>query len=302
MSPVKVVRFASEDVKTMNDDVSHLISRLIDGPAQLRKILFAGALGPAPALAFQVDFPRLEIVLEGQLTDTGITPDAPLMMELDALYVPAGVWNFPQWSSPATTLSILFGKQQLGFSVTQWDGQHLKNLAKQHVARRGPRIGSFLLQTLHEMQMQPTEQQTARLIVASLLSHCHDLLGSQIQTASRSQALFEAIRDYIDEHYAMPLTRESVAKSFYISPNYLSHLFQKAGTIGFNEYLNHTRLEHAKALLKEYDLKVKEVAHTCGFVDSNYFCRLFRKNTERSPSEYRRQYHSQITEKDVIQE
>ncbi|MDF7729042.1 hypothetical protein PUR50_29460, partial [Enterobacter hormaechei subsp. steigerwaltii] len=85
-----------------------------------------------------------------------------------------------------------------------------QNLAKQHVARRGPRIGSFLLQTLNEMQMQPQEQQTARLIVASLLSHCRDLLGSQIQTASRSQALFEAIRDYIDERYASALTRESV--------------------------------------------------------------------------------------------
>lgn len=93
------------------------------------------------------------------------------------------------------------------------------------------------------------------------------------------------------------MTRESVAQAFYISPNYLSHLFQKTGAIGFNEYLNHTRLEHAKTLLKGYDLKVKEVAHRCGFVDSNYFCRLFRKNTERSPSEYRRQYHSQLTEK-----
>ncbi len=58
------------------------------------------------------------------------------------------------------------------------------------------------------------------------------------------------------------------------STNYLSHLFQKTGAIGFNEYLNHTRLEHAKTLLKGYDLKVKEVAHACGFVDSNYFCRL----------------------------
>lgn len=135
----------------------------------------------------------------------------------------------------------------------------------------------FLLQTLNEMQMQSQEQQTARLIVASLLSHCRDLLGSQIQTASRSQALFEAIRDYIDERYASALTRESVAQAFYISPNYLSHLFQKTGAIGFNEYLNHTRLEHAKTLLKGYDLKVKEVAHACGFVDSNYFCRLFRK-------------------------
>lgn len=89
----------------------------------------------------------------------------------------------------------------------------------------------FLLQTLNEMQMQSQEQQTARLIVTSLLSHCRDLLGSQIQTASRSQALFEAIRDYIDERYASALTRESVAQAFYISPNYLSHLFQKRGPL-----------------------------------------------------------------------
>lgn len=282
----------------MYHDVSHLLSRLINGPLPLRQVCFASTNVSMPELAYQVDFPRLEIVLEGEFADVSI---GNKLTSGDVLYVPAGGWNLPQWHTPVTTLSILFGKQQLGFSIVQWDGKQFQNLAKQHVARRGPRIGSFLLQTLHEMQMQmqPQEQQTARLIVASLLSHCRDLLGSQIQTASRSQALFDAIRDYIDERYASPLTRESVAQAFYISPNYLSHLFQKTGAIGFNEYLNHTRLEHAKALLKGYDLKVKEVAHTCGFVDSNYFCRLFRKNTERSPSEYRRQYHSQLTEKEA---
>ncbi len=278
----------------MYHDVNHLLSRLISGATPLRHIYFASTSGPVPELAYKVDFPRLEIVLEGELIDAGLTQT---LIPCDVLYVPAGGWNFPQINSPVTTFSILFGKQQLGFSVVQWDGKHYHNLTKQHVARRGPRIGSFLLQTLNEMQMQPQEQHTARLIVTSLLSHCRDLLGSQIQTASRSQALFEAIRNYIDEHYAMALTRESVAQAFYISPNYLSHLFQKTGGMGFNEYLNHTRLEHSRMLLKGYDLKVKEVAHACGFVDSNYFCRLFRKNTERSPSEYRRQYHSQLTEK-----
>lgn len=282
----------------MPHDISHILTDLISGVSLLRQVHFANPAAPAPELALQVDFPRLEIVLEGTVEDRA----AHELQQHDVMYVPAGSWNSPQWKRPATTLSILFGKQQLGFSIVQWDGSALRNLAKQHVARRGPRIGSFLLQTLHEMQMQPQEQQTARLIVASLLSHCTDLLGSQIQTASRSQALFEAIRDYIDEHYASALTRESVAQAFYISPNYLSHLFQKTGAIGFNEYLTHTRLEHARQLLKGYDLKVKEVAHACGFIDSNYFCRLFRKNTERSPSEYRRQYHSQLTGKEITPE
>lgn len=276
----------------MHSDINPLLSHIASGITPLQKISFAGNHSPVPEMAFQVDFPRLEILLEGQLTDAALGES---MQALDALYVPAGGWNFPQWQSPVTTLSILFGKQQLGFSVQQWDGQQLKNMAKQHVARRGPRVGSFLLQTMSEIQMQPQEQQTARLIATSLISHCADLLSSQIQTASRSQALFDAIREYIDSHFAEPLTRESVAQAFYISPNYLSHLFQKSGVMGFNEYLNHTRLEHARRLLKGYDLKVKEIAHACGFVDSNYFCRLFRKNTDRSPSEYRRQYHSQLT-------
>ncbi len=115
----------------------------------------------------------------------------------------------------------------------------------------------FLLQTLNEMQMQSQEQQTARLIVASLLSHCRDLLGSQIQTASRSRALFEAIRDYIDERYASTYPRICRTGVLYFA-KLPSHLFQKNGAIGFNEYLNHTRLEHAKTLLKGYDLKVKK--------------------------------------------
>lgn len=174
----------------MYHDVSYLLSRLINGPLSLRQIYFASSNGPVPDLAYQVDFPRLEIVLEGEFVDTGA---GATLVPGDVLYVAAGGWNFPQWKTPATTFSVLFGKQQLGFSVVQWDGKQYQNLAKQHVARRGPRIGSFLLQTLNEMQMQSQEQQTARLIVASLLSHCRDLLGSQIQTASRSQS---SIRSY----------------------------------------------------------------------------------------------------------
>ena len=286
----------------MDIDINQAIDSFIKGPAVIGKVRFSTETRPASEKAVSVDFPRLEIMLEGQVSDPAVKADPAQLTPHDVLYIPAGGWNDPQWLVPSTLLTILFGKQQLEFVLRNWDGSALNVLDKQQVPRRGPRVGSFLLQALNEMQMQPQEQQTARLIVASLLSHCRDLLGSQIQTASRSQALFEAIRDYIDERYASALTRESVAQAFYISPNYLSHLFQKTGAIGFNEYLNHTRLEHAKTLLKGYDLKVKEVAHACGFVDSNYFCRLFRKNTERSPSEYRRQYHSQLTEKPTTPE
>jgi len=232
--------------------------------------------------------PRLEIVLEGE---------AGVLHAHNALFIPAGGKLLRPGKTSVTLLSLLFGKQQLTLLHQNIDNHANHCLTQHHVARRGPRIGSFLLHTLNELQMQPDAQETARLVVLSLLSHCRDLLGSDIHTASRSQVLFDAIRTHIEENYASALTRESVALAFYISPNYLSHLFQHTGGVGFNEYLTRTRLEHARQLLKGYDLNVKAIAHACGFTDSNYFCRLFRKHTERSPSEYRRQYHSQITAK-----
>lgn len=88
----------------MYHDVSHLLSRLINGPTPLRQIYFASTNSTTPELAYQVDFPRLEIVLEGEFADSGIDK---VLTPGDVLFVPAGGWNIPQWITPVTTLSIL---------------------------------------------------------------------------------------------------------------------------------------------------------------------------------------------------
>lgn len=284
----------------MDYSINQLIDSFVKKQTCIAEVHFTGESRPPADAAIKVDFPRLNIVIEGQLRDLALGETAAPLQSRDVLYIAGDSWNWPQWQTPCLLLSIFFGKQLLEFSLQRWSGEALTLVQKIQIPRRGPRVGSFLLQALNEIRMQPQEQQTARSIVISLLSHCTDLLGSQAQTSSRSQALFEAIRQYIDVHFAEPLSRESVAQAFYLSPNYLSHLFQKCGPMGFNEYLNHIRLEQARMLLKGHDMKVKDVAHACGFADSNYFCRLFRKNTERSPSEYRRQYHSQLTEKSPV--
>lgn len=95
------------------------------------------------------------------------------------LYIPGDSWNCPQWQAPCLLLSILFAKQQLECSLQHWNGKAITVVDKRQALRRGPRVGSFLLQALNELRMQPQEQQTARSIVVSLLSHCHDLLAAR---------------------------------------------------------------------------------------------------------------------------
>ena len=240
----------------MDNDIDQLIDSFLKKQNGIGRVYFADEMRSPAEPVVQVDFPRLNIILNGQLPDRALGENASPLEANDVLYIPGDSWNCPQWQAPCLLLSILFDKQRLECSLQHWNGKAITVVEKRQALRRGPRVGSFLLQALNELRMQPQEQRTARSIVVSLLSHCHDLLGSQAQTSSRSQALFEAIRQYMDAHYAGPLSRESVA----------------------------------------HDMKVKDIAPAGGFADSNYFCRLFRKTTERSPSEYRRQYHSQLTE------
>ncbi len=138
-----------------------------------------------PALAFKVPFPRLEIVLEGELKESGLPLSETMLSASQVLYVQAGKWTLPEWTAPASTLSILFGRQKLGFCVQHWDGKQLRT-EKQNVARLGPRVGSYLLLSLNEICLQP-DPVTARLVVAALLSHCLEQLVGLEMRVSRSR-------------------------------------------------------------------------------------------------------------------
>lgn len=288
----------------MDLSIEQILRQFTSNINNINKIYFANNALLAPVLAYQVNFPRIEIIINGQqeilwANDRGEQISNTLYPN-DILYVTSNSWNKPLWHKPVTILSILFGKQQIGLSLLHWDGTQIIPKGQLNIARRGPRIGAFIIQAIAELTWhnQPSEQnQTAYFLIHSLLSSTLDLLNADIETASKTTSLFEAIRQYIDTHFREDVTRDFLAKMFYISPNYLSHLFQREGKIGLNEYLNQIRLEYAKSLLKNYDLNVKEIAHASGFKDSNYFCRIFRKKTERSPTEYRRQYHSKLSQK-----
>ncbi len=263
-----------------------ILARLVSRQADL-DVRFPAHAGHGPELAMSVPFPRLEIVLDGEIADECLASDDNPLRAMQALYIPAGRWNLPRWNAPAATLSILFSKQKLGFSLQRWDGAGFTEIRKYHVARLGPRVGSYLLLAMNELAIRPV-MPTVQIVFTGLLSHCIDQMTHLADAVSKSKELFLAIQEYIDDNAAEPLSRETVAKKFHITPNYLSHLFQKVGAVGFNEYLTAVRLELAKKLLRGYALKIKEIAHHCGFEDSNYFCRIFRKHTARSPSEYRR--------------
>ena len=55
-------------------------------------------------------------------------------------------------------------------------------------------------------------------------------------------------------------------------------------------YLIDRRLNRGAGLLASTDRTITEIAYSCGFRESNYFCKLFRRKFFLSPQEYRRKF------------
>lgn len=123
------------------------------------------------------------------------------------------------------------------------------------------------------------------LILEFFVSFLRDLKNDR--DFEKEISLVDEITMYLFEHFSDDLNQKSIAQMFYISRSYLSKLFKAKTGRGFNEYLNKIRIEQAKISLKTTTVPVTEIAFSCGFNDSNYFSKSFKKFEGVSPLNYR---------------
>lgn len=102
--------------------------------------------------------------------------------------------------------------------------------------------------------------------------------------------MMNKIMDYISANYAEPLTLADVAKVFSFNYYYLSSYFSAHNKEGFSEHLNKVRIEKAVDLLHEEDVPISEVCDAVGYSDHSYFCKVFKKYTGSTPSEFRKKF------------
>ncbi len=133
------------------------------------------------------------------------------------------------------------------------------------------------------------EAKTASKVVEELQMFIEK--AKEIIAANRSlsgQSNFQLILDFIEEHYSEPLSLTGVANHFHFNPSYLSSYFAAHNKEGFNEYLNRIRIEEAVKLLVQTTTPISEISGLVGYSDHSYFCKVFKKLKDQSPSQYRR--------------
>jgi len=194
-----------------------------------------------------------------------------------------------------TAVPVKLGDKTIGYLQT---GQiSLKTLSKAGFARVRSKLdelkipGDRAVQEKAWMESQQLHRKQYKGAVQLLNTFAEQLSAASNQIALRQAnteppAITRA-KAYIAGHLSEDMSLGDVAKAVNMSRFYFCKSFRKHVGLNFTDYVARLRVERAKELLLNPNLRVSEIAYEVGFQSLTHFNRVFRRVVGKSPTDYR---------------
>lgn len=164
-----------------------------------------------------------------------------------------------------------------------------------HVIRRGSKEADAVLNNLALLK-DKNGKENQEIAIRNLLSETWLLLLDEIEIHfvlpqipdTEKQNQVKNMLSYIHRNYGEKITLAEISREASVSAREANRLFQKVIRQTPFEYLMLYRLEQVQKFLEKSDLSITEISYRCGFTDSTYMGKQFRKKFGETPGEYRR--------------
>jgi AraC-like DNA-binding protein len=134
----------------------------------------------------------------------------------------------------------------------------------------------------------PSQYEAAVRLLQIFAEHLAQL-GQQValQNKENEPLPVNKARQWVVAHCEDSVSLAAAAQAVNLSAKYFSDVFRKATGIPFVEYVGRVRVEKAKNLLVNPQLRISEIAFAVGFQSLSQFNRAFRRHAGKSPRDYR---------------
>lgn len=105
-----------------------------------------------------------------------------------------------------------------------------------------------------------------------------------------SDAVRQSINIINSQYSDNELSLQSVADSLFVSSSYLSRIFLRETGENFSTYLTRKRINEAKSMLENSNMKMYMIAQKVGYTSQHYFSNIFKKTMGISPADYRKNF------------
>lgn len=146
---------------------------------------------------------------------------------------------------------------------------------------------------LEELYMLAGTSPATKELTCSALTYAFLVELSRLCSSGQSSPMvrlgdkLSPVFSYIAQNVDKQISLHALAELVGLTPQYFCSLFKKATSQTPVEYINLIKLRHAKALLLQTELPVREIAHRVGVEDPSYFCALFKRYEHMTPMSFR---------------
>jgi AraC-like DNA-binding protein len=194
-----------------------------------------------------------------------------------------------------TAVPVHLGEQLIGFLQT---GQVLKKKvtpsqverAAKLTAEWGLPVSRERLESVYSgTKVMSSKQYDAMVKLLSIFAEHISVMSNRIvvHRENSESPVIRRAKEFIVENQAEDLSLGQVAKAVNTSIFYFCKMFRKYTGLNFTDYVSRIRVEKAKNLLLNRNLRVSEIAYEVGFQSLTHFNRVFKKIMGQSPTDYR---------------
>jgi AraC-like DNA-binding protein len=196
-----------------------------------------------------------------------------------------------------TAVPVRLGEQLIGFLQT---GQVLRKKAappqieraSKLLAEWGLPVSRERLQSVYSAtRVLSSKQYEAMVKLLSIFAEHISVMSNRIvvHRENNESPVIRRAKEFIVENQAEDLCLGQVAKAVNTSVFHFCKMFKKTTGLNFTEYVSRVRVEKARNLLLNPNLRISEIAYEVGFQSLTHFNRVFKKITGQSPTDYRGQ-------------
>ncbi|AJY75843.1 response regulator [Paenibacillus beijingensis] len=213
--------------------------------------------------------------------------EAPVRMALqlrNATDARAAVENWfgrVQTMTAVTPAQLRLWEREFGLLRTRWFEAALEEEDARELADQPAPPLPFYFDDNGKLLLNETESAWKETIAA--------LIESVIGRARQQRNMIAEMTRYIEEHLKEDLSLQQLSARFYVSREHISRRFKQETGHTLSEHVEQLRVDKAKKLLGNPQLKVTDVAAQVGYSDEKYFSKVFKKQTGFAPNQYRRQ-------------
>lgn len=131
-------------------------------------------------------------------------------------------------------------------------------------------------------------QEVKRFMPEMLRKYCMLVRNYSLKGCS---PVIQKVVNHINLNLASDLSLKKLAEEYCVNSSYLSALFKKEMGVTITDYISHQRVSRAIKLLNSTNMQIQDIASESGIYDVNYFRKIFKKITGKTPTEYAKQVH-----------